>query len=172
MERLRNLFFVTLLLTGLSAVPAVAEMSKGTGHGKSGDGHHAMKHGKKTKMGHKGGHRSGHLFGPHWKGLLTDSQRTQIDKMHLEVKKSTSVMKAQLKVKKIELANLIIQDDPNTGAIHRKIDGILELKGKIMKIKYDHKVEMRGIMTPEQRVSFDMGIVGKASSGKGHGKGH
>ncbi|MEE9165236.1 MAG: periplasmic heavy metal sensor [Nitrospinota bacterium] len=169
MNKLRNLFMVLVLVFGLAAaIPAAAEMDKKMEHGKSGMGHHEMKHGKSSKMGHQGGHGAKHIFGSHWRETLTDNQKMQADRIHLEMKKSLSVQDARLKVKKAELNNLVVKDDPDTKAIHRKIDEVLELKREIMRTKYDHMVEMRGALTPEQRVSFDMGLLSRDGLSKGH----
>lgn len=169
MKELRNVFVVLVLALGLIVtLPAAAEMSKKMEHGKSGMGRHEMKHGKGSKMGHQAGHGPGHVFGPKWRETLTDSQKMQIDRMHLTVMKSMSVLNVRLKLKKAELNVLVVNDNPDTKAIHRKIDEVLELKREIMQIKYDHKVEMRGVLTPDQRVSFDMKLLGKTGHGKKH----
>ncbi len=169
MKELRNFFMIMALVLGLViTLPASAEKSKKTEHGKSGMGHHEMKYSKGSKMGHRGGHGAKHIFGPLWRKTLTDNQKKQADRMHLEMKKLLSVLDARLKLKKVELNNLVIKDDPDTKAIHRKIDEILELKRKIMRTKYNHMVEMRGMLTPEQRVSFDMGLLSRGGTSKGH----
>ncbi len=158
-----------VLVFGLTvAIPASAHMDKKMEYEKSGMGHNEMKRDKSTKMGHKGGHGAKHIFGPHWRKTLTDNQKKQAERMHLEMKKSLSVQDARLKVKKAELNNLVVKDDPDTTAIHRKIDELLELKREIMRTKYDHMVEMRGTLTPDQRVSFDMGLLSKDGHSKGH----
>ena len=69
----------------------------------------------------------------------------------------------------VELAILVTQDSPDQNAIDKKIDEILELKREKMRKKYALKVDMRSILTPEQRVSFDMHLLKKAQHGKGHG---
>jgi Spy/CpxP family protein refolding chaperone len=188
MDGLRNFFMVSVLAIVMAvAFPAAAEMDKKTGHGHSDSGHHKksdrhtdsghhkMKHGKDGKKGYMAGHKGKHMSGPKWKQFLTDAQKKQADIMHLNVKKSMSVLKAQKKLKKIELINLVIMDNPDTNAIHSKIDEIIEVKREIMRVRNDHMVEMRGMLTPEQRLSFDMGLLGHGDKGKGHGskgKGH
>ena len=205
MDGLRNFFMVSVLALVIAvAFPAAAEMSKKMGHGHSDSGHHdsghhddpghhkksdrhtgsghhedsghhKMKHGKDGKKSYKAGHKGKHMSGPKWKQFLTDAQKKQADIMHLNVKKSMSVLKAQKKLKKVELINLVIMDNPDTNAIHSKIDEIIEVKREIMRVRNDHMVEMRGILTPEQRLSFDMGLLGHGGKGKGHGgkgKGH
>ncbi len=169
MKKLLTFFSVMVLVVGLAAaVPASAETSKSMGHGKSSDEHHRMNSTKKAKEGHRGGHRTGHVFGPHWRGTLTDHQKMLADEMHLALKKSMSILKAHLELKKTELNNIVIQDNPDKKAIHSKIDEILDLKKDIMRTKYDHVVEMRDMLTLEQRVSFDMGMLGRGKQKKRH----
>ncbi|MEE8328809.1 MAG: periplasmic heavy metal sensor [Thermodesulfovibrionia bacterium] len=157
MKKLQNIFVLVSILMLTVTLPASARMCKTMEHGKSG----MMCQGKKD-------HGMGHLFGSTWKETLTDEQKMKVDKMHLALKKSTSVLKAKLKVNKIELSILIVKGNPDKKAIYQKIDDILELKREIMRKKYDHKIEMRDILTPEQRVSFDMKQVEKAGRKKGH----
>ena len=169
MNELRNFLMVSVLMFVMAvSLPATAEMSKKKDHSHSGSGHQKMSYGKSSKKGHGGHHKSG----PKWKQTLTDSQKKQADTMHLNLKKSMSVLKAQKKLKKVELINLVIKDDPDTNTIHDKINEIIDLKREIMRIKYDHMLEMRGMLTSEQRLSFDMEHLSQARKGKGHGGGH
>jgi Spy/CpxP family protein refolding chaperone len=159
MKKLRDFFVVVSILVLAVAVPASAQMGKMMERGKSGMKHPGMM-----------GHGMGHPFGSHWKETLTDEQKMQADQMHLALKKAISVPNAQLNVKKAELNKLMVHESPDIKTIHRKIDEILELKRKIMRKKYEHMVEMRGMLTPEQRVSFDMKLVEMAGHKKGRGQ--
>lgn len=140
-----------------------------------------------AQMGHMemSGHPSqsphgemGHERGSHgdacWMKSMTDEQKAKAAKMRLEYKKVKSLMKAQIRVKKVELATLVMQDSPDQNAINKKIEEIVDLKREKMQKKYAFKVALRGMLTPEQRVSFDMHMLKKAVHGKGHGykKGH
>jgi Spy/CpxP family protein refolding chaperone len=159
MKKLRDFFVALSILVLVVAVPVSAKMSERMEHGKSSMKHHAMM-----------GREKGHLFGSPWKETLTDEQKMRADKMHLELKKATSVPKALLNVKKAELNKLVVNKNPDIKAIHRKIDEILELKREIMRKKYEHMVEMRGMLTSEQRVSFDMKLLEMAGHKKGRGQ--
>lgn len=131
---------------------------------------HGMKHGQGQMMGGHG--KKGHMgvFGPNWKDTLTDEQKAKIDKMHLALKKELGVIKAKKKLKKAELSAMVIQDNPDMKEINAKIDEVLNLKREIMRKKYAHMIEMRMVLTPEQRVSFDMGALSMGGKRKGHGK--
>ncbi|MBI5903212.1 MAG: periplasmic heavy metal sensor [Deltaproteobacteria bacterium] len=119
-----------------------------------------MEHGadmKMEKMEHHEGHGEEAMS---WKKTLTEDQKMKADKMHLELKKAMDVLEAKVKLKEAELNTMVTKDKPDTNAIHGKINEIAELKKEMMTKKYDHIVEMRSILTPEQRVSFDLGISG------------
>lgn len=74
-----------------------------------------------------------------------------------------NILESKMNLKEVEMNNFATQDNADTKALHRAIDEIMELKKEMMIKKYDHIIEMRSILTPEQRVSFDLGL----SSGMG-----
>lgn len=135
-------WFVAALPVLLMAYPAWAQMGSMMGGGMMGRG---MMHGQAAG----------------WLASLTAEQRQKIDAMHLQLAKEIAPLKAQLRMKKTELKLLVVEDKPDMRAIDKKIDEILALKRQIMHKRYAHKVEMRALLTPEQRVSFDLGLIGK-----------
>lgn len=139
-------------------------------HGGGGDakcGPKGMMMGGGMGQGMRGG--MGHVFGDHWKSALTGEQKLAIDRMHRDLKKELSVLEARIRLEKVELAALLTEDEPDRKAIDEKIEKIAELKKEEMRKKYNHKLEMRAALTPEQRVSFDMDLMRKAGRGKGYG---
>lgn len=104
-----------------------------------------------------------------WKRDLTDSQRKEIDKLRLSYKKKKYLLKSQLKQAKVEFALLITEDSPDQSAINKKIDQIAKLKSEKLRLKADHKIGVRKVLTPEQRVKFDMAVLKKAYEGKKRG---
>ena len=157
METLRKMFLVFSILMLALPAPALAQMGEMGEHGHSSKGQHeGMSHGK------------GMPGDDSWTETLTDEQRAKIGKMRLEFKKAQSLLKAQITVKKVELATLVAEDSPNQSAIDKKIDEIVELKREKMRKKYAYKVALRSMLTPEQRVSFDMKMLKKALHGDRH----
>jgi Spy/CpxP family protein refolding chaperone len=117
-------------------------------------------HGKKEVKGHGDG------LGFHtksWRHTLTDEQKKKADVMHLGLKKGSAPLKALKSLKETELTALIIQEKFDMNAIVQKIDEILEVKRKLMMMHNEHKVQMRAMLTPDQRTSFDMDLLGKGS---------
>ncbi len=115
------------------------------------DGHHA------SQSKHKG-----HHFAPHWAETLSDAQKADVDRLHLELERKLVVLKAREALKEKELNALTASDDAKQKAIYAKIDELMEVKRDIMRQRHDHIVEMRELLTPEQRVSYDMGVLGRS----------
>lgn len=109
---------------------------------------------------------------PRWKATLTTEQRQKMGRMHLALSKTLVSLKAQKKVKKAELKLLLVQDKTSTKSIHRKIDEILAIKRQIMRKRYEHLLDMRNLLTPEQRVSFDLGLIRKSGHRRYHKRHH
>ena len=147
---------------------------KGHDHGQKKDKAEAKEEGKCQMMGGGMGMET-----PAWKESLTEEQMMKADKMHLELKRAMGILEAKANLKEAELNGLITQDDPDTKAIQGAISEIMEIKKEMMLKKYDHILEMRSILTSEQRLSFDLGHVGGMGGmgGKGgkdgkHQEGH
>ena len=156
--------FISMSIAALISCVSLASAQMGDrGHD------HDQKKGKVEETGQLKGHGMG-METPSWKETLTEEQKMKADKMHLELKKAMSILEAKANLKEAELNDLITQDNPDTKAIHSNISDTMEIKKEMMIKKYDHMVEMRTILTPEQRLSFDLGL----SSGMGgmHQKGH
>ena len=112
------------------------------------------------------GHHCKHHGGASWKGSLSDEQQKKLDKLHLDYKKKKYPIKTKLKTAKVELALLMTANSPNQKDIDKKIDEILNLKAKKMRLKAAHKIEVRKMLTDEQRIQFDMHVLKKAYKGK------
>lgn len=136
------------------ADPPEKSGSMGMDHGKmKGSSGHGM---DKNGGGHGGGM---HLFTKDWRSTLSDEQKEKADRMHIDLMKKSAALKATMAMKEAELTGLLMQDRPDMDAIHKKIDEILEVKRRLMIGKNDHIVQMRGMLTPEQRLSFDAGLL-------------
>jgi Spy/CpxP family protein refolding chaperone len=86
---------------------------------------------------------------------LTEAQETQIEKSKLNLDKEILPLTADLDVKKAELDKLLLAEKPDKKAVYKKIDEIQTVKTKIKRLKVDHRLEVRALLTPEQRVVFD-----------------
>ena len=163
MKQVHMILAGIMLMVLWVVVPGIvlAEPSKESTRGQKDYGRkgHLLGHGMDQSMGQHGSDYKMHLYSENWRHTLTDKQKTKADQMHVEVKKKMAPLEAQKSFKEAELKALVTQDDPDISAINQKIDEILEVRRKIMQKKYAHKVEMRGMLTPGQRLSFDLSLL-------------
>lgn len=161
---------IAILMLGAVSMPAsVGADSHHAGAGR----HHGMSKGGQGMQGrhrHHGAHHGSHMFGPSWKQTLTEDQIRKINQLHADLAKIKAPLKTRLTLAKTELAVLTTKDEPDAGAIDKKIREILDLKGRILREHSEHVIEMRTTLTPEQRASFDMHVLKKAR--RKHAKGH
>ena len=125
---------------------------------------HGGHRGYGCKMGHGGhqGHRGHHgkkLFGPHWKTSLSPEQAQEMDRLRVEYMKHKMPLKAKSEAIKLGLAALATADEPNVDALNERIEDLLAVKREMMTLKYKHIAAKRRLLTPEQRVSFDMDVL-------------
>ncbi len=157
------ILIVFTLSSFIFAHPALADKKH------SGSNHPPIQHGKKhgtPKKTHKEGGHKKHLFSDDWHDTLSDHQKLEVDKMHITLMKESAPIKAMIKLKKAELAILATQDAADLKAIDQKINEILDLKRQKIQKRFHHIAEMRGILSPEQRLSYDMMIIGRAMKPK------
>lgn len=149
MARFPKLFAYALICTVILLPAAYAGESK-SDHDKPAG--HSAKHGK-----HKG-----HHFVPHWAQTLSDEQKADIDLLHLKLERDLVVLKAQEVLREKELNVLTASGEAKQKDIYNKIDELMNVKREIMRHRHDHLVEMRELLTPEQRISYDMAILGRS----------
>lgn len=98
---------------------------------------------------------------------LSTEQIEKLRDMRTSHQKEMIPLRAELKVARIELRELVRAGD-NTSAIDAKIDQIGKLQTQLEKKRVQNQLQMRSILTPEQRQKMEMG---RAGFGDGcHGK--
>ena len=143
------------------------------GKGMRGSGHAGMHH-KGMHSGGRGKHGGGqgkahdgpHLFGASWTKTLTVEQKLDLDKLHLAFARTKAPLKASVKALKAELAVQMTTEQPDKEALNSRLDELLRLKGEMLRAKYAYVAAQRQVLTPEQRVSFDMMVIHKAMHNK------
>lgn len=85
---------------------------------------------------------------------LTKDQLQKMDQMRSTNRKEMIPLRAQVKVKQIEL-NELFDSDAAIGTINSKIDEISKLRTDIAKKQAAHRIAMRQLLTPEQREIWD-----------------
>ena len=105
-------------------------------------------------------HKSTHNFTDHWVKTLSSDQKTRVDIMHLELDRELVVLKAQEELVQKQINTLAARDNAATNAVNAKIDELMGIKKQILRSRYMHILEMRAILTPAQRLSYDMETLG------------
>jgi len=103
-----------------------------------------------------------HHFVSHWARTLSDEQKYDVDQLHLKLERDLVVLKAKEILKEKELNVLTASGTAKQADIYTSIDELMEIKKLIMRYRHDHIMEMRGLLTPEQRISYDMGTLGRS----------
>ncbi len=151
----RFVFLALLIALTAPALAGAAEESTSADHHGASD-QKAAEHNE----GHQDkGHSGGHNFSGHWAASLGEAQKLKVDVMHLDLDRELVVLKAQEELVQKEINTLTARDGADAAAINAKIDELMAVKTKIMRARYAHILEMRAILTPAQRVSYDMDVL-------------
>ena len=105
---------------------------------------------------------------------LSDEQQEQIDALRLEHYKTMKPLRDEMAEIRLEKQQLMTADDPDLNAINQVIDKQTDLNNKIQKLRAEHRVDMRSLLTDEQRMQLDQtrnrrgGPKGAGRMGGGH----
>lgn len=105
-------------------------------------------------------HKSTHNFTDHWVKTLSGDQKKHADMMHLELDRELVVLKAQEELAQKQINILVTRDNAAINAVNAKIDELMGIKKQILRSRYAHILEMRTMLTPGQRISYDMETLG------------
>lgn len=86
---------------------------------------------------------------------LNDEQVTAIRDLFIEARKQNIKLRAEARVARIELGQLITGGEVNKASVHAKVDQIATLEGDLMRQRADTMLAVREILTPEQRKKAD-----------------
>jgi len=108
---------------------------------------------------------------------LTDAQKTSLEKLRASHQKEMLQFRNEMGELKAKLQTLRTAESPNMTEINATVDKITVLKNKQMKSREAHTQDVRKVLTPEQRVQFDLHQGGKGKGkgncmGQGGGKGY
>jgi Spy/CpxP family protein refolding chaperone len=91
------------------------------------------------------------------------SQKTAIDKMHHKLHDDQALFKEKEVQALKELNEMTIRDDVKLENIHAKIDALMAAKTQIMRLRYEHLIEMRAILTDAQKVTYDKNVLNRSA---------
>ncbi len=91
------------------------------------------------------------------------AQKEAIDAMHHKLHDDQAAYKAAEAQALKELNELTVQEGVEMADINAKIDELVAAKTQILRLRYGHLVEMRAILTDEQKVSYDKGVLSRSA---------
>jgi Spy/CpxP family protein refolding chaperone len=86
-------------------------------------------------------------------------QKKAIDKMHHKLHDDQAAFKEKEKQALKELNEMTVREDITMEEVNSKVDELMAAKTEIMRLRYGHLVEMRAILTDEQKVGYDKGVL-------------
>lgn len=108
------------------------------------------------------------------KGLnLTKKQQEQITKLRTQTQTKAIDLRADLEKLQLELRGQLRADRPNKKAIDATVDKIAAKRGALQKLRLNNHLDVRAVLTPEQRELFDSRSSKRGlSKDHGHKKDH
>ena len=82
---------------------------------------------------------------------LTDQQTDRLRQIMVDAKKNTVKTRADVTVRGIELREMLRADKPDREAVMKKVQGISDLRGQIMKQHVESLLAAKTVLTPEQQ---------------------
>jgi hypothetical protein len=92
-------------------------------------------------------------------GSMSDDQKTAVKHMHHDLEGDQAPYKAKEAQAQKELNEMTIREDVSIEEIHAKIDELMAAKNMILRLRYEHLVEMRKTLTDEQKVDYDKNVL-------------
>ncbi|MFB0515283.1 MAG: Spy/CpxP family protein refolding chaperone [Candidatus Neomarinimicrobiota bacterium] len=86
---------------------------------------------------------------------LTKEQQEQITKLGTQFQTQVIDLRADLQKLRLELQEQLRAVSPNKKAIDATLDKINAKQGAIQKLRVNHQLDVRAVLTPEQREIFD-----------------
>lgn len=86
---------------------------------------------------------------------ITPEQETSIRELHLKLMGAIVPMQAHARELQAHLESLSVAEVPDMKAINTTIDQISQTRADIAKLRMKFRMDVRALLTPEQRVVFD-----------------
>lgn len=91
------------------------------------------------------------------------SQKNAIDQMHHKLHDDQASAKTKEAQALKELNEMTIRENINRTDINAKIDELMAAKTTIMRLRYAHLVEMRKILSDDQKPGYDKAILNRSA---------
>ena len=100
---------------------------------------------------------------------LTEEQKEKMSELRSAHIQSMTQLKAETMVLRAELDQLSVEKNPSLDKINAKIDELAARRADMEKARATHRMEIRSLLTEEQRIIFDARTSNKRFKGKQHG---
>ncbi len=90
------------------------------------------------------------------------SQKRAIEKMHQKLHDDQAPFKTTEAQALKELNEMTIREDVKIDEVNAKIDELMAAKTQIMRLRYDHLIEMRTILSEDQKINYDKAILNRS----------
>ena len=97
---------------------------------------------------------------------LTDAQKEEVRLLRIAHEKAIQSDQQTLKLKRVELNNLVASDNPSEKDVNRLTDEIGGLQTALLKAQIAHRIEVRALLDDEQKLKFDKMKRGRGPGGK------
>jgi len=91
------------------------------------------------------------------------SQKEAIDHMHHKLHDDQAPFKTKEAQVLKELNEMTIREGVRIEDVNAKIDELMAAKTEIMRLRYDHLIEMRTILTDDQKVGYDKAVLNRSA---------
>ncbi|MCH7694777.1 MAG: Spy/CpxP family protein refolding chaperone [Proteobacteria bacterium] len=91
------------------------------------------------------------------------SQKQAIDHMHHKLHDDQASFKTKEAQALKELNEMTIRDGVRIEDVNAKIDELMAAKTQIMRLRYDHLIEMRTILTDDQKAGYDKNVLNRSA---------
>jgi len=85
---------------------------------------------------------------------LSDDQKAKLEEMHTAHRKDMIKSNADLQIARVDLQNLMRQDNPNLDSIHEQLQKIANLEAEMQFSQIKATVEAKNILTDEQKTAL------------------
>ncbi|RLA38736.1 MAG: hypothetical protein DRR06_20255 [Gammaproteobacteria bacterium] len=91
------------------------------------------------------------------------SQKQAIDRMHHQLHDDQQPFKESEAQALKELNEMTIREDVRSEDVNAKIDELMAAQTQIMRLRYGHLIEMRTILTDDQKAGYDKAVLNRSA---------
>ncbi len=90
-------------------------------------------------------------------------QKEAMAQMHHKLHDDQAPYKANEAQALKELNEMTIREDVRIEDVNIKVDELMAAKKQIMRLRYGHLIEMRTVLTDDQKIGYDKGVLSRSA---------